>query len=540
VTTWGSISYRVLLCLVVTVITACGGNSTSTEESSPPSGTTLTTTLGLKAFQFSWDNASGATYYQLLEDPNGYSGYTPVASALTSTHYNHTVPLYGRLNARYILAACNEQGCSNSSPLFISGTLEKAIGYFKASNTEKEDHFGSAVALSDDGKTLAVGAMGEDSTAMINGDQTDNSKLSSGAIYVFKNKDGLWQQEAYLKKDSDPGIGGFSLGRNIAISGDGDTIASVVSNTAYVFAKTGNEWTLQDKLPGPSVTGRRGITLSNDGNTLAFSGNVSTYVYARTSGAWKQLTKLAIYSTDVSLSGNGNILAIGYNAHILMYSRQGENWSPNGNIDLPKWVITPSSIALSDDAQTLAVGLPYDASSATGINGDENNTSAFASGSVYVYVNNGGTWSKQAYLKASNSEGDDRFGHAIGLSDDGDRLVIGAYGEDSAAKGLNGSQDNAANPGNSLDGSPGAAYVFTRSNGTWSQQAYIKASNTRSNFSKGQSSAVDGAGFGAQVAISGNGNTIAIGDDYEGSAATGINGDLGNIDANAAGAAYLY
>lgn len=77
---------------------------------------------------------------------------------------------------------------------------------------------------------------------------------------------------------------------------------------------------------------------------------------------------------------------------------------------------------------------------------------------------------QQAYLKASNTEAGDVFSLSVAIS--GDTLVVGARGEDSNANGVNGNQDD-----NSASES-GAAYVFVRSGTTWSQQAYLKASNT--------------------------------------------------------------
>lgn len=57
--------------------------------------------------------------------------------------------------------------------------------YVKASNTEGTDQFGSSVALP--GDSLAVGAPQEDSAATgINGDQTNNSAVNSGAVYVYR------------------------------------------------------------------------------------------------------------------------------------------------------------------------------------------------------------------------------------------------------------------------------------------------------------------------------------------------------------------
>src|SRR6267142_2294406 len=118
------------------------------------------------------------------------------------------------------------------------------------------------------------------------------------------------------------------------------------------------------------------------------------------------------------------------------------------------------AIALSGDGATLAVSAPYEDSAATGINGNQADNSMANSGAVYVFSRTGSTWSQQAYVKASNTgekEEGDEFGYSISLSDDGNTLAVGAIGEDSAAKGINGDQaDNSAN-------GAGAVYVFTRS-----------------------------------------------------------------------------
>lgn len=80
------------------------------------------------------------------------------------------------------------------------------------------------------------------------------------------------------------------------------------------------------------------------------------------------------------------------------------------------------------------------------------------------------TFTQQAYLKASNTEAIDNFGFAVAVA--GDTVVVGAHREDSNATGVNGNQaDNSA-------AQAGAAYVFVRSGTTWTQQAYLKASNT--------------------------------------------------------------
>lgn len=124
----------------------------------------------------------------------------------------------------------------------------------------------------------------------------------------------------------------------------------------------------------------------------------------------------------------------------------------------------------------------------------------------------------EAYLKASNTGVGDRFGYSVSLS--GDTLAVGAIGEDSNATGVNGSQSD-----NSESGS-GAVYIFTRSGRTWSQQAYLKSSNTGARDN-----------FGYSVSLSGD--TLAVGARREGSSATGVNGDQKDNGAAGSGAVYV-
>ena len=130
-----------------------------------------------------------------------------------------------------------------------------------------------------------------------------------------------------------------------------------------------------------------------------------------------------------------------------------------------------------------------------------------------------GVWSQQAFLKASNAGASDYFG--IGAAIDGDTVIVGASGEDSNATGVDGDSSN-----NSV-GASGAAYVFTRSAGVWSQQAYLKATNTGT-----------GDSFG-YAAVDICGDIAVVGAFGEGGSATGVNGADDNTAASA-GAAYAY
>src|SRR5689334_11081992 len=92
------------------------------------------------------------------------------------------------------LICASTLGAQTRSQANTSGLKE--IAYLKASNTEANDHFGNGgtleghgVALSGDGTTLAVSAPYESSGAKgVNGDQNDNSVYSSGAVYIFIQK----------------------------------------------------------------------------------------------------------------------------------------------------------------------------------------------------------------------------------------------------------------------------------------------------------------------------------------------------------------
>ena len=168
-----------------------------------------------------------------------------------------------------------------------------------------------------------------------------------------------------------------------------------------------------------------------------------------------------------------------------------------------------------------------------------------STGSVYIFVKNGDSWSQQAYVKASNTGRNDWFGSRLNLSSDGDTLAVGSQLEDSAAQGINAEQDDDS------AGDAGAVYLFTRDGNTWSQLAYVKGSNTEA-FDE----------FGSSMSLSSDGRTMARlqsscfasaaarccsasfdstgGARGEDSAATGIDGDQSDNTAYDSGAVYLF
>ena len=191
-----------------------------------------------------------------------------------------------------------------------------------------------------------------------------------------------------------------------------------------------------------------------------------------------------------------------------------------------------NSVAISGDGTTMIVGAPYESGGATGVNGNQNDNSAYASGAVYVYVRQGDDWIQQAYVKPSNTGQSDHFGASVAISRDGNTMAVSAHWEASAATGVNGNQ------GDESIRQAGAVYVFTRTGSSWSQQAYLKASNTGRPGEGGMPG--DGDQFGYAVALSGDGNTLAVGAIAEDSAAQQINGDQKDDSQASAGAVYVY
>ncbi|HQW82557.1 MAG TPA: FG-GAP repeat protein, partial [Pseudomonadota bacterium] len=205
---------------------------------------------------------------------------------------------------------------------------------------------------------------------------------------------------------------------------------------------------------------------------------------------------------------------------VYVFERSGTSWSQQAYLkasNTDAFDYFGYSVAIFDN--TLLVGAFNEDSNSTSIDGDQGNNAATNAGAAYVFERSGSSWSQQAYLKASNTNAYDYFGYSVAIS--GDTVVVAARDEDSNSTGIDGDQ------GNNAASASGAAYVFVRDSGNWSQQTYLKASNTGADDN-----------FGFSVAISGD--TAVIGATDEDSNSTIINGDQGNNAASYAGAAYVF
>ena len=219
-----------------------------------------------KLFRISWQQSEGAEFYRIFESPDGISGFTDISGELDSTvtDFDQRVALYARVNALYVVEACNNQGCVDSNTLRVTGTLDRTIGYFKASNTGRFDNFGVAISLSADGNTLAIGANVEDSAAIgINNDQNNDLVGQSGAVYVFVRSAGLWQQQAYIKASNTGEDDSFGMA--VSLSADGNTLA--VGTTREDSAATG---------------------INGNQNDDSVEQTGAAYVFTRSAGHWQQ------------------------------------------------------------------------------------------------------------------------------------------------------------------------------------------------------------------------------------------------------------
>jgi hypothetical protein len=349
-----------------------------------------------------------------------------------------------------------------------------------------EGEFGVSVALSGDGDTALIGAPGDD------GD--------TGAAWVFTRSGSAWtQQGGKLTGAGEIGEGGF--GEKVALSADGKTALiggrrdDGATGAAWVFTRSGSTWTQQGgKLTGTgeSEAGWFGysVALSADGNTALIGGlndndgNGAAWVFTRAGSTWTQqggkLTGAGEvgegeFGSSVALSADGDTALIGGprddgdKGAAWVFTRSGSTWSAQGG----KLTGTGESgegmfgtnVALSADGDTALIGGPEDDT---------------AIGAAWVLTRSGAVWTQQGPKLTGGEEGNSEFGVLVALSADGDTALVGGWKD---------------------DGTKGAAWVFTRTGGVWSQQG-PKLTGT------GETGE---GGFGTSVALSADGNTALVG-----------------------------
>ncbi len=345
---------------------------------------------------------------------------------------------------------------------------------------------GYSVALSSDGNTAIVGGIGDDANA--------------GAAWIYtRSVGGTWTAEAKLFGTG--AIGSASQGFSVALSADGNTaiVGGIGDNTfagaAWVFTRSGGVWTQQgNKLVGTGAVGNAqqgvSVSLSADGNTAMIGGNRdnnfagAVWVFTRSGNVWSQQgSKIVVadaignarFGISVDLTSDGNTAIIGGhtdNANAgaaWIFTRSDTSWTAqtkltgSGAIGSARY---GRSVSISSDGNTAIVG------------GYEDNA---AMGAVWVYTKSGGSWTQQGNkLVGTGATGNASQGFSISLSGDGNTALVGGIDDNAFA---------------------GAAWIFTRSDGVWSQSG-------NKLFGSG---AIGNANQGGAVAIAPDGNTAIVG-----------------------------
>jgi hypothetical protein len=347
------------------------------------------------------------------------------------------------------------------------------------------DRFGSSVAV--DGDTAIIGAAGEG----------DVGSSGSGAAYVFTRSGGVWTEQAKLLASDRSDFDFF--GSSVALDGDtaiigafgAGAVGSIGNGAVYVFTRSGGVWTEQAKLlasDGDSYD-YFGNSVALDGDTavIGASGeddggtdlNGAAYVFTRSGGVWTEQAKLlASDKSDLDLFGS-SVALDGDTAIIGEDNVDDSAGLPNGTA----YVFTRSDGVWTEQVKLLpsdrqggdkfgySVALDGDTAVIGAYSVDDGETRSI--GAAYIFTRSGGDWIEKAKLMASDKFDIDLFGYSVAL--DGDTALIAAY---------------RANDGGKFD--TGAAYVFTRSGGVWTEQVKLLASDRDSYDYFGNSVALSG------------------------------------------------
>ncbi len=349
---------------------------------------------------------------------------------------------------------------------------------------------GSSVSISSDGNTAIVG-----------GDY-DNNYV--GAAWVYIRNGNVWSQQG--SKLVGTGVEGQAFhGSSVSISEDGNT-AMVVGpgdngsiGAAWVYTRSGSTWNQQgSKLVGTEAVGQayqgRSVSISSDGNTAIVGGPRdnnyagAAWVYTRSGNTWSQqgiklegtgAVGMAQQGSSVSISADGNTAIVGgfadnYIGAAWIFIRSGSTWSQQGNKLADTGVVSASnqgsSVSISADGNTAILGGNY----------DNNNV-----GAAWIYTRNGCTWSQKGYkLVGTEAEGQSNQGSSVSISADGNTAIVGGYGDNISV---------------------GAAWIFIRNGGIWSQQG-----------SKLVGTGAIGRSYqGSSVSLNADGNTAMVGGNYD-------------------------
>ncbi len=298
-----------------------------------------------------------------------------------------------------------------------------------------------------------------------------------------------WIQQAELTASD--GAPSDYFGCAVAVSGSTIVVGAydhmVGSNSeqgaAYVFVESGGTWSQQAELTasGGQAEDYFGSSVAIDGSMIVVGAPTSynfdakrpgaAYIFVQNGTTWSQQAELTASdgapgdAFGLSMAIGGGTVVAGAWGH-----DEGQGavyvFVQNGTT----WS-QQAELTASDGAAFDALGYSVAISGSTIVAGSwgKGVGSNFSQGAAYVFVQNGTTWSQQAELTASDGAAFDCFGYSVAIS--GSTVVAGAYHH---------------------NGNQGAAYVFVQDGSTWSQQQELTASDGAPQDLFGSSAAMDG------------------------------------------------
>lgn len=324
-----------------------------------------------------------------------------------------------------------------------TGTVWTQQTKLTAADGAANDHFGSSVALN--GTTAVVGAPGDD---ILSGSTT---YLESGSAYVFTGNGGAWSLQRQISVS--PGSLGYRPRFALSAAISGETILAGIpganneSGYGGVYLRSGTNWNLQAFLANDEPLSDEMSADDGFGLSVAIDGDTAV--------------------VGAPLNQIGANIAQG-SAYVFVRSSATNTWTFQQKLtasDGAQRHFFGGDVAISGD--TIVVGNFYFFQGAP----DSRSEAA------YVFTRSGGVWTQQQKLTASDGAAGDRFGASVGIS--GEIIVVGSplYGADDR----------------------GAAYVYTRSGGVWTERQKLFVENPGTNRTS----------FGFSVAA--DGNTIVVG-----------------------------
>ena len=298
------------------------------------------------------------------------------------------------------------------------------------------DNFGSSVAISSDGGTVAVAAR--------NG--------GKGTVYIFSQDEGVWTEKAKLVASDGTALSYF--GRSIAVSSDGGTVivgAFLDTNekgngagSVYIFSQDEGVWTEKAKLLASD--GRTydqfgsSVAISSDGGTVAVGANDadggkgSVYIFSQDEGVWVEKAKLvasdgtarSYFGTSVAVSSDGKTVAVGAyrqdaSGSVYIFSQDEGVWTEQAKLvasDGRTDDYFGSSVAISGNGKIIVAGA------------HQNSEKGNGAGSAYIFTHNGDRWAGQVKLLAGGGGTGDNFGSSVAISSNGRTIVAGARNSD--------------------------------------------------------------------------------------------------------------